>query len=207
MSPHTVVVFGASGDLTRRKLVPALYNLFAKDRLAPGTRIVGFARRPWDDDSFRAHLEEGLREFVGDDFNAENQHCAAIFHMSSSNGVRSGVGECYVQPALERPNFSLQTGAMVHRVVLQDGRAIGVEYDQSDGVHLARARREVIISAGAVGSPQVLMLSGIGPADHRSRRRRLLQLRRPRGQGAAYRGPCAAPLLSARPAVPGRVHG
>jgi choline dehydrogenase len=103
---------------------------------------------------------------IGDDFNAENQHCAAIFHMSSSNGVRSGVGECYVQPALERPNFSLQTGAMVRRVVLQDGRAIGVEYDQSDGVHLARARREVIISAGAVGSPQVLMLSGIGPADH-----------------------------------------
>jgi glucose-6-phosphate 1-dehydrogenase len=68
---HTVVVFGASGDLTRRKLLPALYKLYLQDRLAPGTRIVGFARRPWNDDSFRQHLETGLREFVSDVFDPD----------------------------------------------------------------------------------------------------------------------------------------
>ncbi|RME50962.1 MAG: glucose-6-phosphate dehydrogenase, partial [Caldilineae bacterium] len=54
--PTTIVIFGASGDLTYRKLIPALYNNFRKKRLPPQTRIVGFARRPWDDAFFRARL-------------------------------------------------------------------------------------------------------------------------------------------------------
>ncbi len=66
--PATIVIFGASGDLTRRKLVPALYNLFCKKRLPPLTRIVGFARRPYGDDDFRARLEEGVRTFSAESF-------------------------------------------------------------------------------------------------------------------------------------------
>jgi glucose-6-phosphate 1-dehydrogenase len=63
--PTTVVIFGASGDLTRRKLIPALFNLYRKGRLPANTRIVGFARRPWTDDFFRERLQGGVEEFGG----------------------------------------------------------------------------------------------------------------------------------------------
>jgi len=59
----TVVIFGASGDLTRRKLIPALYNNFRKKRLPAGLRIVGFARRDWSDDQFRDRLGTGVKEY------------------------------------------------------------------------------------------------------------------------------------------------
>jgi glucose-6-phosphate 1-dehydrogenase len=61
--PCTIVIFGASGDLTRRKLIPALYNNFRKNRLDDGVRIVGFARRDWSDDQFREHLSGGVEQF------------------------------------------------------------------------------------------------------------------------------------------------
>lgn len=62
--PNTIVIFGASGDLTARKLIPALFSNFKKSRLPAGTRIVGFARRPWSHDDFRAQLLEGMRHFA-----------------------------------------------------------------------------------------------------------------------------------------------
>ncbi len=65
-TPTTIVIFGASGDLTQRKLIPALFNLFCKDRLPAHTRIVGFARRPWNDDEFRDVLHAGLRQYAAD---------------------------------------------------------------------------------------------------------------------------------------------
>jgi glucose-6-phosphate 1-dehydrogenase len=61
--PSTIVIFGASGDLTQRKLVPALYNLFRKQRLPAGTRIVGFARRAYSDQDFRQRMREGIEQF------------------------------------------------------------------------------------------------------------------------------------------------
>jgi choline dehydrogenase len=103
---------------------------------------------------------------IGDDFNAENQNCASIYQMSASNGVRSGTAEAYIHPNLERPNFTVEMHALVHRIVIENGRATGVEYERPSGVAVARARREVIVSAGAIGSPQILMLSGVGPAEH-----------------------------------------
>ncbi len=69
-TPTTIVIFGASGDLTWRKLVPALYNNFKKGRLSECTLIVGFARRPMDDASFRDHLREGVESFSPDTFEA-----------------------------------------------------------------------------------------------------------------------------------------
>ena len=103
---------------------------------------------------------------IGDDFNAENQNCASIYQMSASNGVRSGTAEAYIQPSLERPNFTVELRALVHRIVIENGRATGVEYEQPSGITIANAKREVIVSGGAIGSPQILMLSGIGPAGH-----------------------------------------
>ena len=62
IKPFTIVIFGASGDLTHRKLIPALYNNFRKKRRPAGLRIVGFARRDWSDDQFREELERGVKE-------------------------------------------------------------------------------------------------------------------------------------------------
>jgi len=64
VKPITVVIFGASGDLTQRKLVPALYSLFCKGRLPTGTRIVGFARRVYSHEDFRTHLRDGVKQFA-----------------------------------------------------------------------------------------------------------------------------------------------
>ncbi len=66
--PTTIVIFGASGDLTQRKLIPALYNAFKKNRLPARTRIVGFARRPYDNASFRQRLKEGVQKFSSASF-------------------------------------------------------------------------------------------------------------------------------------------
>ena len=60
----TIVIFGASGDLTRRKLIPAIYNNFIKKRLPAGLRIIGFARRDWHDDQFRDHLGSGVKKYA-----------------------------------------------------------------------------------------------------------------------------------------------
>ena len=103
---------------------------------------------------------------IGDDFNADNQHCASMFHMSAADGVRSSVGECYVDPARVRPNFRVETGALVRRVLVEKGRATGVEYQRGGTATIVRAKREVVVCGGAIGSPQILMLSGVGPADH-----------------------------------------
>ena len=64
--PAVIVIFGASGDLTQRKLIPALYNLFRKKRLPKDLRIIGFARRSYDDVIFRGILQEGVRKFAAD---------------------------------------------------------------------------------------------------------------------------------------------
>jgi glucose-6-phosphate 1-dehydrogenase len=72
--PMTIVIFGASGDLTHRKLVPALYNLYRKGRLPPKIQIVGFARRPYDDTYFREGLRQGVETFSPDSFEPDTWH-------------------------------------------------------------------------------------------------------------------------------------
>ena len=65
---HTIVIFGASGDLTKRKLIPALYSLFRKKRLPPDTRIVGFSRSPFTSEAWRNELAESTAQFLNRDF-------------------------------------------------------------------------------------------------------------------------------------------
>jgi glucose-6-phosphate 1-dehydrogenase len=69
--PTTIVIFGASGDLTQRKLIPALYNSFRKQRFPCDIKVVGFARRPYTDESFRTHLYEGIQEFSSETYTQE----------------------------------------------------------------------------------------------------------------------------------------
>ncbi|NLF08085.1 MAG: glucose-6-phosphate dehydrogenase [Pirellulaceae bacterium] len=84
--PHTIAIFGASGDLTGRKLIPALYELFRKGRLPENTRIVGFSRTPFSHDAWRAKLAESTPGFVGEDFDAEvwRRFAPSIFYHSGN---------------------------------------------------------------------------------------------------------------------------
>lgn len=91
----------------------------------------------------------------------------SLTQVTQRRGLRHSVAAAYLAPARRRDNLSVVTDAHVERVAVSDGRAVAVEYRDGDGVdHSATARREVVVCAGAVNTPQVLMLSGIGPADH-----------------------------------------
>lgn len=81
-------------------------------------------------------------------------------------GRRASTAKAYLHPALQRPNLHLKSGAQAMRILFEGKRAIGIEYRQHGHGHQVRARKEVILSGGAYNSPQLLMLSGIGPREH-----------------------------------------
>jgi choline dehydrogenase len=99
------------------------------------------------------------------DFNGPEQLGAGRFQVTQRNGMRCSAAVAYVHPALSRPNLEVITHARAQRVLLDGTRAVGVEIERHGVVEQLRAEREVIVSAGAYGSPQLLMLSGIGLAD------------------------------------------
>jgi choline dehydrogenase len=82
---------------------------------------------------------------------------------------RQSAAHTYLRPAMKRPNLTVVTGALVHRVLFDGGRAVGVEYARGGQVERVNAFREIILAAGAVGSPHVLQLSGVGDPDHLGR--------------------------------------
>ncbi len=100
------------------------------------------------------------------DFNGKDQFTAGYYQMTAKGGLRHSTSERMVRPSMSRPNLKVEMGCLVTRVVLEKGRAVGVEIVQKGVKRVVRASREIVLSAGAVGSPQILMLSGIGPADH-----------------------------------------
>lgn len=100
------------------------------------------------------------------DYNAAQPVGIGRAQFSIRNGRRSSTSPAYLRPALKRPNLTLVTGALTHRVLIERNRAVGVEYAHGGTVVRVEAEREVILSGGAFNSPQLLMLSGIGPADH-----------------------------------------
>jgi choline dehydrogenase len=101
-----------------------------------------------------------------DDFNGAEQVGAGAFQLTQKRGRRWSSADAFLHPVEDRPNLVVQTGAHARRIVLDGGRATGVQYDLEGTPVTATADREVIVSAGAINSPQLLMLSGIGPADH-----------------------------------------
>jgi choline dehydrogenase len=104
------------------------------------------------------------------DVNGAVQDGAGLFQVTQRSGRRWSAADAYLRPALGRANLSVVTDALVHRVIVENGTARGVRYEVSGVVTTARAEREVVVCGGAVNSPQVLMLSGIGPADQLRRR-------------------------------------
>jgi choline dehydrogenase-like flavoprotein len=112
----------------------------------------------------RAAQEAGLP--YNPDFNGERQEGCGLYQVTQRNGRRCSAAVAYLRPAMTRRNLTVRTGAQATRIVIERGRAVGVDYVQGTGEpQRARAEREVLITAGAVGSPKLLLLSGIGPAD------------------------------------------
>ena len=102
-----------------------------------------------------------------DDFNGPNMEGAGWHHLNVKDGKRHGANEAYIEPILgKRKNFTLSTNSYATRLLFEGKRCVGVEYVQNGQTKTARATREVIVAGGAIESPKLLMLSGIGPADH-----------------------------------------
>ncbi|GAA4115766.1 GMC family oxidoreductase N-terminal domain-containing protein [Nocardioides fonticola] len=101
-----------------------------------------------------------------DDFNGAQQEGASMYQRFTRRGQRWTTYDGYLAPRRKQPNLTITSKALVHRVVIEGGRATGVVARVGNQVQTIRARREVILSAGAYNTPHLLMLSGIGPAAH-----------------------------------------
>ncbi len=102
---------------------------------------------------------------VTDDYNGAQQEGFAPLQNTIRDGKRCSAAVAYLRPALARANLAVETGALVTRIVLEGGRAVGVAYAKGGATRIARAEREVILAGGVINSPQLLMLSGIGDPD------------------------------------------
>ncbi len=115
-------------------------------------------------DAFRTAAEQAGVKRV-DDFNTGDNEGSCAYHVNQKRGRRWSAARGFLKPVLSRPNLRLETGCLVEGVVFEGRRAIGVRYRQNGQSRIARCRGEVILSAGAIGSIQVLLLSGVGPAE------------------------------------------
>ncbi|WP_145979548.1 GMC family oxidoreductase [Ramlibacter tataouinensis] len=109
----------------------------------------------------RAAKQRGLR--LNPDYNGEDQEGAFMYQVTQRKGERCSAAKAYLTPNLKRSNLKVVTRATTERVLIENGRAVGVQAHVDGRSQTFTARREVILSAGAFGSPQILMLSGIGP--------------------------------------------
>ena len=110
-----------------------------------------------------ACVEAGIRR--NPDVNAEDQEGVGYYQLTVKNGQRCSAAVAYLHPAMKRGNLGVETRALTTKVLFEGKRAVGVEYIQDGVTKVAKARREVILCGGAINSPQLLQLSGVGPAD------------------------------------------
>ena len=114
-------------------------------------------------DTFIASAEAtGLKR--NPDFNGAEQEGVGIYQMTIKGARRNSAARAFLRPAMKRPNVTVVTRAHVTRILFEGRRAVGVEYDRGGQRQTVRAGREVILSGGAINTPQLLMLSGVGPA-------------------------------------------
>ncbi len=122
------------------------------------------ARKRWLSSFWRPFLDASVDAGVAriDDYNGAEMEGASLLQTTTRRGRRHSAADAFLKPARKRENLTVETDAHVRRVLIENGRAVGVEH--AGGI--VRAAREVILAAGAYGSPQLLMLSGVGPAEH-----------------------------------------
>ncbi|MBY5369629.1 GMC family oxidoreductase [Rhizobium leguminosarum] len=119
---------------------------------------------PICDAYIRAGQELGIP--YNHDFNGRQQAGVGFYQLTQRDRRRSSASLAYLSPIKDRKNLTVRTGARVLRVIVEGRRATGVEIVTSHGLEIVRADREVLVSSGAIGSPKLLLQSGIGPADH-----------------------------------------
>ncbi|MEO7941342.1 MAG: choline dehydrogenase [Burkholderiaceae bacterium] len=112
----------------------------------------------------QAAVQAGLP--ANPDFNGAQQEGVGVYQVTHKNGERCSAATAYLTPHLARPNLQVFTGALTTRILLEKKRAVGVEFAHQGQLKQLRAAREVLLCAGALMSPQILMLSGIGPHGH-----------------------------------------
>jgi len=125
---------------------------------------VEFPRLRWDlTDAWReAAAQYGIPPV--NDFNTGDNEGSCYFHVNQKRGRRWSAARGFLKPVLQRPNLRLETGCLVEGLLFDGKRCIGVRWRQDGVQRSARCRGEVILAAGAIGSPQIMMLSGVGPA-------------------------------------------
>ena len=99
------------------------------------------------------------------DFNTGDNEGVGYFHVNQKRGLRMSAATAFLKPVLDRPNLRLETGVLVEKIVFEGKRAVGVQFRRGGKLVEARAKGEIVLSAGAIGSPQILQLSGVGAAD------------------------------------------
>ena len=124
----------------------------------------GRSRNPIAQAWVEAACQAGMEP--NEDFNGATQDGAGTYQLTQRDGRRCSTAVAFLQPAEERPNLTVQTRWQVHRVLFDGTRAVGVAGERDGETAEARAADEVILCAGAYNSPQLLMLSGVGPAEH-----------------------------------------
>lgn len=105
---------------------------------------------------------------ANDDFNGESQEGFGFYQFTIRAGERSGTNRAYLKPVVDRENLTVRKNVHITRVLIENGRAVGVEYLENGQPRQVRAQSEVVMSAGAIGTPQILMLSGLGNAQELS---------------------------------------
>ncbi|HYM31674.1 MAG TPA: choline dehydrogenase [Candidatus Cybelea sp.] len=120
-------------------------------------------RNPLTSVFVEAAMESGIPR--NDDFNGKEQEGTGFYQVTQKGAKRCSAAVAYLRPAMKRPNLTVITNALTSRVLMEKGRATGVEYAAKGRKEKAFASAEVILCGGAINSPQILMLSGIGPAD------------------------------------------
>ncbi|MEO1920181.1 MAG: choline dehydrogenase, partial [Paracoccaceae bacterium] len=123
-------------------------------------------RGPRANPLFQAFVDAGRQAGyeVTDDYNGEKQEGFGPMEQTVWKGRRWSAANAYLKPALKRPNVDLKRG-LVRKVVIENGRAVGVEVESGGKIEVIRANREVVLAAGSINSPKILLLSGVGPAD------------------------------------------
>jgi len=116
-------------------------------------------------EAFRRAAEQAGIKSIADFNTGDNEGCCA-FHVNQKRGRRWSAASAFLKPVLQRSNLRLETGCLVECVTFEGRRAVGVRWRQGAQVRIARSRGEVILAAGAIGSPQIMLLSGVGPAQH-----------------------------------------
>jgi choline dehydrogenase len=131
-------------------------------KLGPLSVCDARTRHPLTDAFMQAAIEAGHP--VNPDFNGANQHGVGFYQVTQRKGRRCSAATAYLHPALNRPNLKVVTDALATRILFDGDRAIGVEIARNGQLEEIRAANEIILAAGAYNSPQLLLLSGIGPA-------------------------------------------